>query len=130
MKEFLRAAKFTIISLSAGLIQIAAFSLCRKVLHWESWLSYLIGLVLSVVWNFILNRKYTFQSAVNVREAMLKVAAFYAVFTPFSTWLEKVLTQAGWNDYLVTGLNMVLNLILEFLYQRFFVFNKNLDDQK
>ena len=130
MKEIWRVIKFTVISLSAGLIQMGSFSLLLEVLHLKSWLAYLIALILSVLWNFTLNRKYTFQSAVNVKQAMLKVALFYAVFTPFSTWLQKVLTTKGWNDYLVTALNMTLNFVLEFLYQRYFVFNKNLDDQK
>ena len=82
----------------------------------------------SSILNFTLNRKYTFKSAANVPIAMLKVAAYYAVFTPLSTWLEHLLTTgAGWNEYLVTAINMLLNFVTEFLYQRFFVFGKSLD---
>ncbi len=128
MKELLRAAKFTVISLSAGLIEIGAFALLNETLHWPYWVSYIIALVLSVLWNFTLNRKYTFKSAANVPVAMLKVAAFYAVFTPLSGWLEHVYTmRLGWNEYVATILNMLLNFVLEFLYQRFFVFGKSLD---
>ena len=84
--------------------------------------------VLSVLWNFTLNRKITFKSANNVPIAMLKVAAYYAVFTPLSTMLEHYLTTSlGWNEYLVTGINMVINFVTEFLYQRFFVFGKSID---
>ncbi len=94
-------------------------------------MSYLAALVLSVLWNFTLNRKFTFRSAANVPVAMLKVAAYYAVFTPLSTWLEHKLTMdLGWNEYLVTGINMVLNFATEFLYQRFFVFGKTIDTNK
>ena len=123
MKELLRAVKFALISASAGIIQIGTFTLLNELLHLPYWVSYLIALVLSVVWNFTLNRKYTFKSAANVPIAMLKVAAYYAVFTPLSTWLEHLLTTgAGWNEYLVTAINMLLNFVTEFLYQRFYVF--------
>ena len=131
MKELLRAVKFALISASAGIIQIGTFTLLNELLHLPYWVSYLIALVLSVVWNFTLNRKYTFKSAANVPIAMLKVAAYYAVFTPLSTWLEHLLTTgAGWNEYLVTAINMLLNFSTEFVYQRFFVFGKSIDTQK
>ena len=128
MKEFLRVIKFTLISASAGLIEIGAFTLFNEVLHLPYWLGYLLALVLSVIWNFTLNRKYTFKSAANVPEAMLKVAAYYAVFIPLSTLLEHFLTERlGWNEYLVTAINMLLNFSTEFVYQRFFVFGSSLD---
>ena len=127
-KELIRSVKFTLFSISAGLIQIGSFALLNELLRLPYWVSYLIALVLSVLWNFTLNRRYTFQSANNVPIAMLKVALFYAVFTPASTWLEHFLAgQQGWNEYLVTGINMVLNFALEFLYDRFFVFHGSID---
>ena len=130
-KELWRVVKFTLFSISAGLIEIVSFTLLNELLHLPYWLSYLIALVLSVLWNFTLNRKFTFKSAANVPVAMLKVAAYYAVFTPLSSWLEHVYTmQWGWNEYLATAVNMILNLITEFLYQRFFVFGKSLDTQE
>ena len=126
--EALRALKFALFSVSAGLIQIGSFTLLNEVFHWSYWLCYLPSLVLSVLWNFTLNRKYTFRSAANVPLAMLKVAAYYAVFTPFSTWLGNYLAEGlGWNEYLVTALNMILNFVTEFLYQRWFVFGKSID---
>ncbi len=128
MKEIVRVVKFTLFSISAGLIEMGAFALFNELLHLPYWASYLAALVLSVLWNFTLNRKFTFHSAVNVPLAMLKVAAYYAVFTPLSTWLEHRLAAGlGWNEYLVTGINMVLNFATEFLYQRFFVFGKTID---
>ena len=129
-KELIRSLKFLLFSISAGVIQILSFTLLNELLHLPYWVSYLIALVLSVIWNFTLNRRFTFRSANNVPVAMLKVAAYYAVFTPLSTLLEKYLTDTvGWNEYLVTLLNMVLNFVTEFLYQRFFVFGKSLDTQ-
>ena len=90
--------------------------------------SYLIALVLSVLWNFTLNRNITFRAANNIPIAMLKVAAYYAVFTPLSTLLVHYLTdRLGWNEYLVTAINMILNFVTEFLYQRFFVFGRSID---
>ena len=127
MKEFVRVVKFTLFSISAGLIEMGAFALLNELLHLPYWLSYLIALVLSVLWNFTLNRKFTFKSAANVPVAMLKVACYYAVFTPLSTLLEHWLTGLGWNEYLVTAINMLLNFTTEFLYQRFFVFGKSID---
>ena len=115
-RELIRSVKFTLFSISAGLIQIGSFTLLNELLHLDYWVSYLIALVLSVVWNFTLNRRYTFQSANNVPVAMLKVALFYAVFTPASTWLEHFLAgQHGWNEYLGTCINIVLDFLLEVL---------------
>ena len=127
-KDLIRSVKFTLFSVSAGVIQIGSFTLLNELLHLDYWVSYLIALILSVLWNFTLNRRYTFQSANNVPLAMLKVAAFYLVFTPASTFLENWLTTGyGWNEYLVTAINMVLNFVLEFLYDRFFVFRDSID---
>ncbi len=127
-KEWWRAVKFTLFSVSAGLIEMGSFTLLTGLTSWSYWPRYLIALVLSVLWNFTLNRRFTFKSASNVPVAMLKVAAYYAVFTPLSTWLGSFLADTlGWNDFLVTALNMVLNFVTEFLYQRFFVFGKTID---
>ena len=130
-KEAWRAVKFTLFSISAGLIEMGSFALLTEFSGWSYWPCYLIALVLSVLWNFTLNRNFTFKSASNVPIAMLKVAAYYAVFTPLSTWGGNYLAETlGWNDYLVTALNMVVNFVTEFLYQRFFVFGKSIDTKK
>lgn len=130
-KELLRTIKFTLFSISAGVIQVVADLLCNELLGMVAWLSYLIALVCSVLWNFTLNRKFTFQSASNVPIAMLKVAAFYVVFTPLSTWWTAALTDGlGWNEYLVLALTMVVNFVTEYLYQRYFVFGDSIDTAK
>ena len=131
-KEFLRTLKFILFSISAGLIQILSEILLLEVFHLLPWISYLISLVLSVLWNFTLNRKFTFHSAANVPIAMLKVAGFYLVFTPLSTWWTAVLTGPGflWNEYLVLVATMLINFVLKYLFQRFFVFGKSLDTAK
>lgn len=132
-KELLRTVKFVLFSISAGLIQVLSFTLMEELLHWTHWVAYLISLVLSVLWNFTLNRKFTFHSASNVPIAMLKVAGFYLVFTPLSTWWTAMLTgsSVGWNEYLVLALTMIINFVTEYLFQRFVVFGKSLDtDQK
>ena len=127
-REFWRVVKFVLFSASAGLVEMGSFALLNELTGWGYWPCYLIALVLSVVWNFTLNRKFTFHSAANVPAAMLKVLAYYAVFTPLSTvlgdWLADTL---HWNEYLVTILNMLLNFVTEFLYQRWFVFGKSID---
>lgn len=127
-RELLRKVKFALFSISAGLIQIGAFTLLNELLHLEYWISYLAGLVLSVIWNFTLNRKFTFKSANNVPVAMLKVFGFYCVFTPLSTILEKFLTTSlMWNEYIVTALNMVLNFVTEYLFDAHVVFRGSVD---
>ena len=127
-KELLRSLKFLLFSISAGIIQIVTFTLLNELLHLPYWASYLVALILSVIWNFTLNRRFTFRSANNVPVAMLKVAAYYAVFTPLSTLLEKYLTDAaGWNEYLVTFLNMVMNFVTEYLFDTFVVFRGAID---
>lgn len=129
-KEFLRTLKFTLFSISAGVIQILSYTLFDLLFH-IPWLSNLLSLVLSVLWNFTLNRKFTFQSASNVPIAMLKVAAFYLVFAPLSSLWTAALTESAygicWNPYVVEVLTMLVNFVTEFLYQRFFVFGKSLD---
>lgn len=129
MKEFLRAVKFLIFSISAGIIEITSFSMLKELHIFKSYVpSYLIALILSILWNFTLNRRFTFKSAANIPIAMLKVLAYYAVFTPLSTWLGYYLADVIlWDGYLVTAINMILNFITEFLYQRFFVFGKSID---
>ncbi|MBQ2273865.1 MAG: GtrA family protein [Clostridia bacterium] len=130
-KEFFRTIKFTLFSVSAGIIQALSFALLEEVLHITHWVSYLVSLILSVLWNFTLNRKYTFQSANNVPIAMLKVALFYVVFTPISTWWTAVLTDGmGVNEYLVLIATMLVNFVTEYLYDRFFVFGKSIDTAK
>ena len=128
MKEFWRVVKFVLFSASAGLIEMGSFALLNELMDWPYWPSYLIALTLSVLWNFTLNRKYTFRSDANIPRAMLLVALYYAVFTPLTTIGGNYLAEnLGWNDYLVTGINMVLNFVTEFLFQRFVVYGKSVD---
>ena len=129
-KELLRTIKFTLFSISAGVIQTITFELLDKVVKLDYWISYLAALILSVIWNFTLNRKFTFHSAGNVPLAMLKVAVFYAIFTPLSTWWGHALTEIGWNNDLVFIGTMLINFVTEYLYDRFVVFGKTIDTAK
>ena len=133
-KELWRSVKFTLFSISAGVIQMGSFALMMELLRFDEWLSHVISLVLSVLWNCTLNRKFTFQSAANVPIAMLKVACFYLVFTPLSTWWTAALTEPSygimWNGYVVEIGTMLINFAAEFLYQRFVVFGKTIDSAK
>ena len=127
-KELIRSLKFLAFSISAGVIQIVAFTLLNELTTWSYWPCYLIALVLSVLWNFTLNRRYTFQSANNVPKAMAQVFGFYCVFTPVSTVLGSYLADTLlWNEYVVTILNMVANFVLEYLFDRLVVFRKSID---
>jgi putative flippase GtrA len=129
-KSVLQAIKFTLFSLSAGIIQIASFTLLNELCRLKYWPAYLTALILSVLWNFTLNRRYTFKSAANVPIAMMKVAGFYLVFTPLSTWLGAVAEGRGVNEYIVLILTMLSNFILEFLFCKFVVYRGTEDTRK
>jgi len=120
-KSLWQALKFTLFSISAGIIQVGSFALLELFID-EYWIPYLISLVLSIVWNFTLNRKYTFKSAANVPVAMAKVFGFYLVFTPLSTYLGNLAEGAGANDFLILAVTMLSNFILEFLFCKFVVY--------
>lgn len=130
-KELWRTVKFVLFSASAGIIQIGSFTLLNELLHLHYWTSYLISLVLSVVWNFIFCRKFTFRSNTNFFAGLLKVFGFYLVFTPLSTWWTAALTEPSygimWNEYIVLALTMAVNFASEFLYDRFVVFKDSID---
>ena len=119
--------KFTFFSISAGVIQILSFTLLFEVFHLKESIAYLIALVLSVVWNFTLNRKFTFKSAANIPVAMTKVALYYAVFTPLSTWWVDKLAFLGWNEYLIVGGTMLINFVTEFLFTRCVVYRNQIN---
>ena len=130
-KEIWRAIKFVMFSVSAGVIEIALFTLLNELTDWPYWACYLLALIASVLWNFTLNREFTFKSAGNVPRAMGLVALFYCVFTPLTTMLGNFLAEGlGWNEYLVTGINMALNLVTEYLYDTFVVFRGSIDTNK
>ena len=126
MSEFWKVVKFSLFSFSAGLIQMGSFALLHECTNLGYWPSYPFSLLLSVLWNFTLNRKFTFHSAANIPVAMAKVALYYLIFTPLSTLLGNYLNRTLlWNEYLVTILNMALNFVTEFLYQRYYVFRSS-----
>lgn len=128
-REIIRTVKFVLFSASAGIIQVLSFTLMEEGLHLQHWISYLVSLILSVLWNFTLNRKFTFCSANNIPVAMMKVAVFYLIFTPLSTWWTAVFTgeSVGWNEYLVLIGTMLINFVTEYLYDRCIVFGKSID---
>ena len=126
-KEVLRAVKFLFISISAGIVQVLSFTLLNEILNLDYWYAYLPSLLLSIIWNFTINRKYTFKSANNVKIAMLLVLAFYVVFTPVSTILGNLAETNGVNEYIVLAITMLSNFVLEFLYNRYVVYRNSCD---
>ncbi len=127
-QEIIRAVKFVLFSASAGIIQFASCTLLFEVAKLQYVWSYIISVVLSVIWNFTFNRKFTFKSASNVPIAMLKVFAFYLVFTPVSgLWSWALEDLCGWNEYLVLVPTMLINMVTEYLYCTFFVFKNSMN---
>lgn len=119
---FWQVTKFTLFSISAGIIQILSFTVFNELLHWPYTPAYLVSLILSVLWNFTLNRRYTFRSAANVPVAMAKIFGYYLVFTPLSTWLGTLAEGHGANEYLVLALTMVANFATEYLFSKLVVY--------
>ena len=120
-KQFWQAVKFTLFSISAGAIQIGSFALLEIFIK-DYWIPYLVSLVLSILWHFTLNRRYTFKSAANVPVAMAKVFGFYLVFTPLSTYLGNLAEGAGVNDFIILIVTMLANFVLEFLFCKLVVY--------
>ena len=126
----LQALKFLLFSISAGIIQVAVFTLL-DLIGFDYWISYLTALTCSVVWNFTLNREFTFKSANNIPIAMFKVFIFYIVFSPVSAWVGDYLnSRVGWNEYLILAMTMLFNFVCEFLYSKYIVFRGSINTNK
>jgi putative flippase GtrA len=122
-----QVTKFVLFSISAGIIQVIVFALMLEALHVPYWLSYLTALIASVIYNFTVNRRFTFKSANNIPLAMIQLGIYYAIFTPLSTWWGDALVGLGWHEYLVLGLTMVTNLITEFCVNRFVIYRNSMN---
>lgn len=130
MANFIQLVKFTLFSASAGIIQVGSFALFNEVFDWIYWPSYLVSLILSIVWNFTFNRRYTFKSAANIPVAMTKLFGFYLVFTPVSTWLGHLAEAAQINEYIILIVTMLSNFILEFLFCKEFIYKNQENTRK
>ena len=128
-KQLWQAVTFTLFSVSAGVIQIGSFAILELFIQ-DYWVPYLISLTLSILWNFTLNRRYTFKSAANVSVAMAKVFGFYLVFTPASTYLGSLAEKGGVNDFFILIATMLANFVLEFLFCKFAVYRGKEDTLK
>lgn len=139
----LQAVKFALFSASAGIIQVVSFTvldlifknieaeseIMQLLFRSEYGVQYLTALILSVIWNFTFNRKFTFKSATNIPKAMLKVFGYYCVFTPLSTWLGALATAhfglgEGFGKYLVLAVTMITNMVTEFLFCKYVVYRE------
>ena len=129
MKETVRAVKFAIVSMSAGIVELGAFTLMNEFTGLKYWPCYLTALAASVIWCYTVNRRYTFKSGKPIPVVLAYAAAFYAVFTPATTLLGNYLAETlMWNEYLVTIINMTINLTTEYLYDTFVVYRNNMDN--
>ncbi len=129
-QTIVQVAKFVAFSMGAGIIQIVSYTLIHEISGWAHWKCYLPSLILSVLYNFTVNRRYTFKSATNVPIAMLKVAFYYCIFTPVSTYLGNLAETAGINNYIIEAVTMVCNLVTEFLVCRFWVYRNSINTNK
>ena len=148
-KELWRAIKFTLFSISAGAIQAISSLLLKLVIldriidegatmtfiieqPTSTFIADTVGLALSVIWNFTFNRKFTFKAASNVPVAMLLAFLFYVPFYPFQIWYVAMVEHGlesigGWGYVIGLGTCMIINFVLEFLWQKFVVFRGKVD---
>ena len=134
--------KFGLFSAGAGIIQVVSFAIIYAVVTGTAvnldnqagtedpyyLMCYLPSLILSVLYNFTVNRRYTFKSATNVPKAMLKVLGYYLIFTPLSMgWGDYFTRILGWNDFLVLAFTMAMNLVTEYLFCRFVVYRDSMN---
>ena len=127
-ENLMQTVKFALFSASAGIIQAGSYAalvfILKKITGSEPShiVCYLPSLILSVLWNFTFNRKFTFKSANNVPIAMLKVAAYYLVFTPLSAYLGGLAEAHGVIKPIIEAVTMLANFVTEFIYDKFVVF--------
>ncbi|QMS85127.1 GtrA family protein [Candidatus Xianfuyuplasma coldseepsis] len=124
MKQRRQLLLFIIFSASAGLVQFLVFVLLFELFHFGYWLAYVPSIISLVIWNTYWNRKYTFQSDLLFRTMVMKLMLFYVFFIPLSTIFGDVLTKNSWNEYLVLGMTMIINLSFAFLYNKYYIYKK------
>lgn len=147
-----QAIKYFLCAASAGLIQFVTFTIMKTAfdktgvtesmgtmwffqdINKTTFIATTIALGLSVLWNFTLNRKFTFKAANNVPLAMGLAFLFYVPFYPFQTWyvgaVENAINnsvgyEASWGAIIAEGTVMLINGILEFCWQKFVVFRNS-----
>ena len=132
-KVLIQFLKFVAFSCGAGIIQFGVSTLLFRFTSMHYWLAYLIGLILSVIYNYTLNGLFTFKIKKKIWLVALLVLGYYAVFTPASllwgAWLTDgnvlelfTVKHAGWNEILVLAITMLINMITEFAYSKYVVF--------
>ncbi|MDE6442035.1 MAG: GtrA family protein [Clostridia bacterium] len=133
-QQFFQFLKFTLFSISAGIIQILSTTILHQWTGWllnYYWLAYIIGLTLSVIWNFTFNRKFTFKAANNIPLAMALVILYNCIIVvPLALGGDALV--ALWGDdwgILVTAISLLINFITEFFWDKFVVFNAKVTDR-
>lgn len=137
--------KYALCAASAGIIQLVLFTILQavipatdKTIHFitedmelVAFIATTVALCASILWNFTFNRKFTFKDASNVPKAMILAFLFYVPFYPFQTWyvgtIKKLLIEhmnADLAGIIAEGTVMVINFVLEFVWQKFVVFRK------
>lgn len=138
-----QAIKYFCCAASAGAIQLISFTILQLVIKDPTKMWFMtetdvgtfvpttIALALSIIWNFTLNRKFTFKDAGNVPKAMALAFLFYVPFYPFQTWYVATVKPAlgaymniDLAGVIAEGTVMLINGILEFCWQKFVVFRK------
>lgn len=126
----MQIVKFVFFSMGSGIIQTVIFTLLNEVVKLDYWSSYLPAIILSVLYGFTVNRRYTFKSANNVPVAMAKLAFYYVIFIPTATYLGDLAESAGVNEYIVLVVTMLSNLTTAFLVNRFWIYRNSMNTNK
>lgn len=123
-KGIMQAIKFFMFSATAAIIDVTAFFILRNVFNVRIDIAEVISVILSVLYNFTINRKYTFKSTNKIVPAMIKVALFYAVFIPFAAYLSVLLKEKHVHEAIIKGMTLALNGIGEFFWWKYVVFKE------
>lgn len=148
-KGVMQFVKYALCAASAGIIQLALFSILQAAIpatdktirfivediELVAFIATTVALCASIIWNFTFNRKFTFKDAGNVPKAMVLAFLFYVPFYPFQTWyvctIKKLLLEHMNEDLagiIAEGTVMIINFALEFMWQKFVVFRKKKED--
>ncbi|MDO5025763.1 MAG: GtrA family protein [Trueperella sp.] len=118
----LQAVKFTLLSGTAAVVEAGSYALFLALdLMPVSW-AQAISVALSVLWNFTLNRKFTFKSTGNVPFAMLLVSLFYVAYIPISSVLAGLMDDAGMHPAVIKIIWLLINFVGEFIWWKYVVF--------
>lgn len=126
-RYFTNFYSFLYFSLGAGVIKLVSFLLLSLIDSGHGAvlvLAEIVSVVLSGLFNFTWNRKFTFRSTNNIVPGMFLYGLYSLIATPAVASFIVDLTRRGWADWLAKAMKMALHFILDSLYCKFVIFRQ------